>query len=192
LSFFEEEIGMGSSYDCVQCGKAGKFILGDGKGGTRGYICSNCFNRKMAEEYAVIMPENIPERLSFKSRRKNTHEFDIEFMIVATGKFLTATEIGETKRVIHVWGDFDDDFDEMLKLLEKRIRKSLSMRYIDPKGNWKGNKIAGYVSYNRDREAYDIVIDGKPYSWESIKKNIAQYEGWKIKIELGDIGVNFD
>jgi hypothetical protein len=183
---------MGGHYECIQCGEPAKFNISDGKGGTIARICSDCFNRKMAEEYAVIMPENIPTRLSFKSRRKTPHEFDIEFMIVGTGKFLTATEIGETNRVVDVWGDLDDDFDEMMGLLEKRIRKSLSVRYMDANGNFKGNKVAGYVSYNREREAYDIIIDGKPYSWESLGRNIATHEGWKIKIELGSIGVDFD
>ena len=30
------------------------------------------------------------------------------------------------------------------------------------------------------------MIDGKPYTWEDLKKNISAREGWNIRIEFGD------
>jgi len=177
---------------CIQCGKPAKVNLSDGTGGTNGSLCYDCFNRRMAEEYAVVMPENVPETLSFKGRGKKVHVFDIEFMIFGTGKSLVATEIGETNRMVDVWGDLDDDFDAMLDLLNRRIKKSLNVRYMDAKGKIKGDKAAGYISYNREREAYDVIIDGKPYLWDGLEKEISMREGWKIKIEFGSNGVYFD
>jgi hypothetical protein len=146
----------------------------------------------MADRYEIEAPENVPERLSFKSRRKKPHEFEIEFLIFGTGKSLTATEIGETNRIVDVWGDMDDDFDEMMILLEKRIKKSLSVRYMGADGHIKDNKVAGYISWNHDRDSVDIIIDGKPYSWEELKRHVSSREGWKIKIEFGSNGVDFD
>jgi hypothetical protein len=176
--------------NCRLCGKAGKVYLGDGKTGET--LCQGCFNRYMANRYDIDAPEYVPDRLSFKSRRKKPHEFDIEFMIFGTGKSLTATEIGETSRVVDVWGGMDDDFDEMMLLLKKRINKSLSVRYMGADGRIKDNKVAGYISCNYDRDSVDIIIDGKPYSWEELKRHVASREGWKIKIEFGSNGVDFD
>jgi hypothetical protein len=182
-----------NSYDvCSQCGKPAKITFGDGKGGVVDYQCCDCFNRQMAEYYDVVMPENVPERLSFKGRGKKPHVFDIEFMIFGTGKSLAATEIGDTSRFVDVWGGLHDDFGEMMALLEKRIRKSLRVRYMDAKGRIKDNKAAGYIRFNRERDAYDVVIDGKPFSWEELEQSIASREGWKIKIEFGSNGVDFD
>ena len=176
---------------CDRCGKESKvsFLGGEDSGYRR--ICLDCFNRLMADEYAVVMPENVPEVLTFKGRGKKTHVFEIQFMIVGTGKSLTATEIGETKRIVDVWGDLDDDFEAMMKTLDKRIRKSLHVRYVDAKGIFKSQKAVGYISYNSVREDHDVIIDGKPFTWEELGKNISCYEGWKIKIEFGDIGADF-
>jgi hypothetical protein len=44
------------------------------------------------------------------------------------------------------------------------------------------------VSVNHERDAQDVVIDGKPYSWEELEKNISAHEGWKIKIEFASTG----
>ena len=176
---------------CDKCGKTAKVYFNSGENAEPCRICLDCFNRLMAVEYDVIMPENVPEVLTFKGRRKKTHVFEIEFMIVGTGKSLTATEVGETNRVVDVWGGLDDDFDVMLKTLDKRIRKALHVRYVDDKGRMKALKAVGYIRYNSERDAHDVIIDGKPFTWEELEKNISSHEGWKIKIEFGGIGEDF-
>jgi len=109
-----------------------------------------------------------------------------------TGKSLTATEIGNTKRKADVWGSLDDDFDDMLETLKKRIKKALSVKYMDPYGRIKDQKLVGYIDYDRDLDECIIFVDGKPYTWSELGTNIATFEGWKIKIEFGSIGDEFD
>ena len=54
------------------------------------------------------------------------------------------------------------------------------------------SKVVGYIKHNHDRDACDIIIDGKPYAWAELEKNISAREGFKIKIEFGDVGDDLD
>jgi len=99
----------------------------------------------MADLTGTDMVDIIPKRLSFKGRVGNTREFDIEFLILPNSKSLTATEIGKTKRKVGVCGTLEDDFDEMLETLKRRIKKALSVTYMKPDGYISGSKAVGYI-----------------------------------------------
>jgi hypothetical protein len=177
---------------CDICGKPSKVCIGEGNGEILANLCFNCHNKQMAEHTGSVMPNDIPERLTFNDRSRKPCEFDIEFIIFATGKSLTATEIGKTKRKAEVWGNLDDDFSEMLDTLKKRIKKALFVKYMDPDRTIKDNKLVGYIEYNSERDDCDIVVDGEPYTWEELGRNVCTFEGWNIKIEFGDIGAELD
>jgi hypothetical protein len=177
---------------CDNCNNPVKIFLGNGEGGVAAKLCQNCYNRMMAELTGVDIPDVIPERLSFKSKGGKTHDFEIEFLIFTTGKTLTATEIGKTKRKVDVDGELDADLNEMLETLKRRIKKALSTTYMEPSGYFADSKAVGYVEYNPERDAHDVIIDGKPYTWSELEKNISAHEGWKIKIEFGDVGDELD
>ena len=101
-------------------------------------------------------------------------------------------KVGVTKRKADVWGGLDDDFNEMLDTLKKRIKKGLLVKYMRPNGLFEDNKVVGYIEYNQERDAHDIVIDGKPYTWAALEQNISTFEGHKIKIEFADIRDKLD
>jgi hypothetical protein len=63
---------------------------------------------------------------------------------------------------------------------------------MKPDGYFTESKAVGYIEHNRERDACDIIIDGKPYTWPELEKNIRAHEGFKIKIEFGDIGDELD
>ena len=176
---------MGDTAICDICGKPSKFRIGDDKDVALRNLCLNCHNRKMAERFASDMPDNIPERLTITDHNGKHHEFDIEFIIFGTGKSLTAYEIGKTKRKADVWGSLDDDFDEMLKTLKERIKEALSVEYMDQHGRIKDHKLVGYIEYDSDLDECVIFVDGKPYTWGDLGRNISAFEGWNIKIEFG-------
>jgi len=177
---------------CDKCGNSVKVHIGDGKGGEAANLCLDCYNRLMAEMTGTDFRDVLPKRLSSKGKDRKTHDFDIELMIFANGKLLTATEIGKTRRKADVHGELDDDLDKMLETLKRRIKKALSVRYIEPSGYFAENKAVGYIEYSIERDRHEIIIDGKPYTWEDLEKNISAYEGWKIKIEFGDVGDELD
>jgi len=146
----------------------------------------------MAKQVGIVVPHNIPERLSFNDNNGKICEFDIEFIIFANGKSLIATEVGVTNRKAKVWGGLDDDFDEMLDTLKKRIKRELLVKYMRPDGLFADNKVVGYIEYNQERGAHDIIIDGKPYTWAMLEQNISTFEGYKIKIEFAGIEEELD
>ena len=146
----------------------------------------------MAEMIGIDFSEVLPKRLSFKGKGGKTHNFEIEFLIFPTGKSLIATEIGKTKRRVEVFGEIEDDQNVMLELLKKRIKKALSTAYMRPDGYFSKGKAVGYIEYNHDRDAHDVIIDGKPYTWSELEKNISSHEGWQIKIEFSDASDELD
>lgn len=179
---------MGDTAICDICGEPSKVRIGDGKGVALCNLCFDCHNREMAELFDSDMPDNVPERLTITDCSGKHHEFDIEFIKFGTGKSLTAIEIGETKRKADVWGSLDDDFDEMLNALKERIKKALSVEYMDQHGRIKDHKLVGYIDYDSDLNECVIFVDGKPYTWDELGRNISAFEGYKIKIEFGSIG----
>jgi len=183
---------MHSSGVCSNCGKPSKVNIGDGKGGTIDQLCHDCFNRQMASQMGIDMPDNVPEQLSVAGKRGKIYDFDVEFMIFASGKSLTATERVATIRKADVWGSLDDDFDDMLDTLKKRIKKALSVKYMGTDGRIKDRKAVGYIEYDSTRDDHVVVIDGKPYTWEELGQSISTFEGWKIKIEFGSVGDELD
>ena len=150
-------------------------------------------NRKRLDNLAKHgIPTSDGGRMKIDFRSLDNSLRLIEFLIFENGKSLTATEIGTTKRKADVHGELDADLNEMLETLKRRIKKTLSTTYMEPSGYFAKSKAVGYVEYNHERNAHDIIIDGKPYTWSQLEKNISAHEGWKIKIEFGDIGDEFD
>ena len=174
------------SDSCENCENPVRVYIGDGKGGEVAKFCHDCYNRLMSGIAGVDFMDVPTKRLSFKSRGGKTHEFEIELMVYPTGKTLTATEIGKTRRRVDVSGELDDDVNEMMETLKKRIKKALSVTYMNKDGYVSNTKAIGYIEYNHERDSHDIIIDGKPYTWAELEKNISAHEGWKIKIEFGD------
>ena len=177
--------------NCSSCGNPSKIHMGDGKGNDLFHLCNDCYNELMAQILGTESPADMPKRLDFQFKCK-TYRFAIEAEIFVTGKVITATEIGKIKRKTDVSGELDDDFGDMLETLKKRIKKLVSTIYMGKDGRMSKSKAVGYVEYNSGRQAHDIVIDGKPYTWAELEKNVSMHEGWKIKIEFGDIGDELD
>ncbi|MCL1855931.1 MAG: hypothetical protein FWF86_09375, partial [Clostridia bacterium] len=146
-----------------------------------------CYNKLMAELTDTEAPDKIPKHVFFIDHRGVTRTFEVEFYIFPIGKKLEATEVGETKIKEAVHGELDDDFGKMWTTLISRIQKALNKKYMGSDGYVKGNKIIGYIECNLERGAHDVIIDGKPYTWKQLEKNISMHEGFKIKIEFANI-----
>lgn len=177
---------------CDNCGAPAMVYLRDDDGDTIAMLCLDCHNRLMAEVTGMYMPDAVPKRLSFRSDKGKVCEFDLEFYMFQGGQKLSATEIGKTRRKAVVFGDPEDNFDELLKKLTRRIENLLSTNYIDPDGSLIDGRAVGHIEYNQERNDYDIIIDGKPFTWEQLKKNISEHEGWGIFIQFGDAGADYD
>ena len=180
------------SGSCEDCGKPVKVYIDDNNGTEVGRLCEGCYNKMMAELTGAVMPDNIPNHITVKDKRGKPHEFELEFMIFQSGMELIAREIGKTKRKAEVFSRLDGSYDTLQSLLVRRIKKMLNTTYMTADGSLIGMKAVGYIDWNRRRQEHDIVIDGKPYTWNELGKIISSFEGWNIKIEFGDIGVELD
>ena len=189
----EDELpdGWGQSEVCAACNQASKVNIGI-SGTAFVSLCHDCHNELVAQTLGMDSPEDIPKKLSFIGKCGKTYNFAIDFEIFPTGKLLTATEIGKTKRMTDVYGTPDADAYEMLEILKKRIKKLVSVKYVNDDGYFAKNKAVGYVEYNLERERHEIIIDGKPYTWSELEKNVSAHEGWKVKIEFADHGDELD
>ena len=177
---------------CNNCGYPARIIVDDNRANEIGKLCDNCYNRLMAEYTGSSIPDIVPTQISVKGRNGKPVEFEVEFLVFANGMSLTATEMGKRKRRADVYGTIDDDFDTMIETLKSRIKKALSVKYMEKDGYISGTKVVGYIEYNHDRDACDIIIDGMPYTWAELEKNVPVHEGWKIKIEFASTGEELD
>jgi hypothetical protein len=116
----------------------------------------------------------------------NPHLFTLEFMLFPHLKSLKAYETGDSKYKCEVCGELDDSFFQMWTQLMERLEKMLSVKYITPDGRWNGMKLLGYLAYNNDSDACNVIIDGKAYTWEELGRIVATSEGFQIKIEIAD------
>jgi len=177
---------------CDNCGFPAKVIVDDNHAKEIGKLCVNCYNRLMAEYTGSSIPDIVPTQISVKGRNGKPVEFEVEFLVFANGMSLTAIEMGKRKRRADVYGAIGEDFNNMLETLKNRIKKVLSVKYMGKDGYISGAKAVGYIGYNCERDACDIVIDGMPYSWAELEMNVTAHEGWKIKIEFASTGDELD
>jgi len=174
---------------CNACGRSAKVHFRTDEESDYIKLCQDCYNNMMAEFLNIEMPGFIPQQFLCNDDTGKSHKFDIEFLIFATGNKLTAKEKGKYKRRVQVHGELGADIGGMLQLLKQKIIKAINTVHIDERGYINNGIAEGYIVYNRRRDDYDIIIDGKPYTWEDLKKNISSYEGWNIRIELGDFDI---
>jgi len=178
----------GKSDICAACSQASRVHIAV-RGATFVSLCRDCDNELVAQTMGLDTPEDIPKKLSLTGKDGKTYNFAIDFQICPTGKLITATEIGKTKRMTDVYGTLDADAYEMLETLKKQMKKLVSIKYMDNDGYFfKHNKAVGHVEYSTERDRHEIIIDGIPYTWSELEKNISAHEGWKIKIEFTDHG----
>ena len=171
---------------CDNCGKPSRVIIDDNNANQIAELCDGCYNKMMAIMTGSNIPDIIPKKISVKGKNGKQYDFNVDFLVFATGLRLSAAEAGKLKRKAEVFGSFTDDFGEMMETLKARLQKEVSVKYMDKNGYFANNKAIGYIDYSAERDTYEIVIDGKPYAWEELKKDVECREGWKIKIEFAD------
>ena len=172
---------------CMLCGEPATVFI-NGEPGVNLKLCIDCNNRQVAGLTGAEVPVNVPKHITLKDLDGVPHTFVIELMMFPVGMTLIAMEDGETRYRSEVFGQLDGDFDELWKSLIRKIEGVLSVKYMGRDGYFKESKAAGYIEYNHERDAHDIIIDRKPYTWQELEKNISAHEGFRIKIEFYDSG----
>jgi hypothetical protein len=138
---------------------------------------------------------NFIKNYTVKDSEGQEHYFEIRNRIYPMGVCWEANEIkdGELsgyKFAVHA--ELDDDQDEALQKLYKKIRKGLSKRYIKKENiqgyelySINGNEIVGRIE-SQDGKAV-FIIDGREYSLEQLGNVLSSCEGWNFKLNVLDL-----
>jgi hypothetical protein len=187
MEYLEEEYGaVGIGDRCDICGNPAQVYI-SGEPGIDMKLCINCNNRQMAELTGTDVPANVPEQITMKDIDGVTHTFEVEMLMFPVGMKLIAGEVNsKTRYRAEVFGSLEGDFNELWNSLIRQIEGLLSVKYMGRDGYFKESKAVGYIEYNHERDAHDVIIDGKPYTWQDLEKNISSHEGFRIKIEFFD------
>jgi hypothetical protein len=169
---------------CEICGKESRIALRHDE--KNAHYCVECYNELLAKLMGIALPREIPKEIYFYDNEMNLHSFALEFMFLPNCKLLKACETGESRYECEVLGELNDSFFQMWNQLMERLKKMMSVKYITPDRGWNGTKLLGYLDYNSDSGACDIIIDGKAYTWEELGRIAATKEGFQIKIEIAD------
>ena len=155
-------------------------------------LCSDCFNKRIENEYCIQTTKIGKTSLSLKDKNGNEHFFRINKLLTPTGYLLKAQEFIDDEPkgyVFDVHGEIDCDQKKLEEELLRIVKKGLAYQSIeknDISGDSLKEKVFGRISYDSDMDSNGplMIIDGKKYTWEDFGKMIKAYEGWKFKLEL--------
>jgi hypothetical protein len=182
----EKHRAIGISERCMLCDNPAQVYI-SGEPDVDLKLCIDCNNRHVADLIDVEVPVDVPKHIIMNDVDGVPHKFEVELLMFPVGMTLIAAEVEkETRYRADVFAGFDKDFDDLWKMLIHQIEGFLSVKYIDQNALFKEYKAIGYVSYNEERDAHDVIIDGKPYTWQELEKNLSLHEGFRIKIEFAD------
>jgi len=176
--------------ECDVCGKESRIIVTGAE--KDAHFCLECHNKMLAELMDEDFPPDIPKRITLSDNKRNVHIFTIEFMLFPHCKSLKAYETGKFKYKCEIYGEPGENFFQMWHRLMERLERMMSVKYIMPNGRWNNDRVLGYIEYNGDRGAYEVIIDGKPHTWEELGRNLSAYDGFQVKIEIADPTDDFE
>ena len=165
---------------CDKCRKPSEVNWIDLKNG-ESHLCLDCSNEIQSEMLGIELPELARHRFFLTDCDNVTHLFDSEYIIYPVFKVLRCYERGPTRYKCEVEGDINADYKEMFSEMIRRLHKMLSLKYIEY-GTWVDYSVYGHIDYDNESEKYEIIVDGKPYTWEEIGKGLRNLDGFQIKI----------
>jgi hypothetical protein len=142
----------------------------------------------MADKYGLELPDFVPETVIVADSKGKSHVFEIEFMLHGHINSLRATEIhSKTQYECHLYSLPDEPFSSLWNRAVTVINRLINTRYMDAEhGQFLNDKAIGYIREGEESETYEIVIDGKPYSWNDLYTNVQMRPGFRIKIEFAE------
>lgn len=175
---------------CDKCGNPSEVDWIDLENGNS-HLCLDCSNKIQAEKLGIELPEIARHRFFLTDCEQQIHLFDSEYIIYPVFKLLRCFERGPTRYKCEVRGDLNADYKDMFAEMLRRLHKMLSTKYMEF-GTWIDYNIYGHISYNQEKEQYEIIVDGKPYTWEEIGKGLRNLDGFQIRIETANPTVDFE
>jgi hypothetical protein len=174
------------SYDAVSCGSI-----------ERGYreLCTSCFNAEVASALGLEGFENVHlQPIVLTDCAGGQHEFHFQIRLLGD---VAALEAFELKAGVpdgyqfEILGEPDGEPLSLLASLIERMRRSLSVRYLERSED--GAQIAGQTVCGRiewdasgDGRVPLLVIDGQDVSWDEFGRMLTSFEGWQFRLAIRD------
>jgi hypothetical protein len=158
-------------------------------------LCRDCYNEFAANMLGIEDYKDFEKEATFIDCDGIEHRFQIGKMINPTGICWEAVEfIGENKigYSFEVHQDFEEDSNDALERLYKKIKKGLSKKFIRKEVvqgqeliSIKENVVEGRIEWD---DRYDrmpkFIIDGLEYSLEEFGRILMSCEGWNFRLEI--------
>ncbi|MGH9886612.1 MAG: DUF7686 domain-containing protein [bacterium] len=122
-----------------------------------------------------------------------SHTFEIESILCPTGHLMTAREVkdGGDGYEFRILGDFEAEALDLFGRLYERIRAGLAERSLERRdGLWRpsrDDRFSGRITHDpEDTGLPVVVVDGCPFTWETLGQMLVDYEGFNLEIRITD------
>jgi len=174
------------SYDVVRYGSM-----------EQGYrdLCTSCFNAEVASalglehfEQVRLAPMVVTDCVG------EQHEFQFRIRLLGEVMALDAFELkaGVPRGYqFEILGTPDDDPLPLLGRLIERMRRSLSVRYLESREGGAGiadQMVCGRIEWGESGDGRTplLVIDGREVSWDEFGRMLMSFEGWQFRLAIRD------
>jgi hypothetical protein len=163
----------------------------------RGYraLCASCFNAEVARALGLEHFEHVRlEPVVMADCAGEHHEFHFRTRLLGDVMALEAFELRAgvpNGYQFEVVGEPDGETLSLLGSLIQRMRRSLSVRYLESSED--GARIADQTVCGRIEWAESgdgrmplLVIDGQDVSWDQFGRMLMTFEGWQFRLAIRD------
>ena len=158
-------------------------------------LCSRCFNAEVASTLGLEGFENVrlhPVVLTDCTGER--HEFHFRMRLRGSMAALDAFELragAPGGYQFQILGNPDDEPLSLLGRLIERMRRSLSVKYLERSEH--GTQVAdrmvcGRIEWDEsaDGRVPLLVIDGQEVSWDELGRMLMSFEGWQFCVAIHD------
>ncbi|MBW4092378.1 MAG: hypothetical protein HIU82_14920 [Proteobacteria bacterium] len=163
----------------------------------RGYreLCTSCFNAAVASALGLEQFENVRlEPVVMMDCAGDQHEFHFGIRLLGDVMALKAFELKAGVPggyQFEILGKPDDDPLPLLGRLIERMRRSLSVRYLDRSEDGAciaDQTVCGRIDWDESGDGRTplLVIDGREVAWDEFGRMLMSFEGWQFQLAIRD------
>jgi len=163
----------------------------------RGYreLCTSCFNAEVASALGLQHFEHVRlEPVVMMDCAGERHEFHFGIRLLGD---VMALEAFELKAGVpggyqfEILGEPDDEPLPLLGRLIERMRRSLSVRYLESSEDGAciaDQTVCGRIEWDAsgDGRVPLLVVDGRDVSWDEFGRMLMSFEGWQFRLAIRD------
>jgi len=159
-------------------------------------LCTHCFNSAVALRSGVKGFENIKlEPIGINDCAGELHQFCFQTRLLGNMVTIDGFELVDGNPdgyKFQIIGEPEDDLFVLLGQLVQKIRRTLSIKYLE-NDERHGLQIKEMTVHGRIDSSYPevervpvMIIDGREISWDKFGQMLMSYEGWQFRLDFCD------